>query len=335
MTKKTGHIDLLDPFGRKHDYLRMSITDSCNFRCLYCMPDEPFKSSVSSEMMNAEEIFEIAKVFTSRFGIRKIRLTGGEPLVRNDITTILTQLSTLGAEICLTTNGVLLDRHFSTLQVHGINHLNISIDSLDREKFKYITKRDFFEPVWASIKEAVNLGFYVKLNVVVMMGFNDNELVDFVRLSAAYPVDIRFIEFMPFSGNDWERKKVITQGEMMEIIQRDFNIDALEMGSHDTARKFKVSGGSSGTFGFISTMSNAFCAGCNRIRITADGKLKNCLFGAEEFDLLTAYRNQMDLHGIIQEAIRKKHKEKGGQFDKINQVEEQRIQNRSMIRIGG
>lgn len=180
MTKPT---DLLDSFGRKHDYLRLSITDSCNFRCLYCMPDEPFKSTPSIELMKSQEIFEISKIFVQQFNINKIRITGGEPLVRNDFETIIKQLSTLGANIGITTNGVLLHKYFDLLAECDIKNLNISIDSLDREKFKYITKRDLFQTVWDNIKESIKRGFNVKLNVVVMRGFNEDEIPEFIALS--------------------------------------------------------------------------------------------------------------------------------------------------------
>jgi cyclic pyranopterin phosphate synthase len=164
------------------------------------MPDEPFKSTPSIELMNSQEIFEISKIFVQQFNINKIRITGGEPLVRNDFETIIKQLSTLGANIGITTNGVLLHKYFDLLAECNIKNLNISIDSLDREKFKYITKRDLFQTVWDNIKESIKRGFNVKLNVVVMRGFNEDEIPEFIALSHHYPIELRFIEFMPFTG---------------------------------------------------------------------------------------------------------------------------------------
>lgn len=332
MTKPT---DLLDSFGRKHDYLRLSITDSCNFRCLYCMPDEPFKSTPSIELMNSQEIFEISKIFVQQFNINKIRITGGEPLVRNDFETIIKQLSTLGANIGITTNGVLLHKYFDLLAECDIKNLNISIDSLDREKFKYITKRDLFQTVWDNIKESIKRGFNVKLNVVVMRGFNEDEIPEFIALSHHYPIELRFIEFMPFTGNSWEKNKVIPISEMRTLVSEHFTFEKVEDHKNDTSRKYRIDAESKGVFGLISTMSNSFCAGCNRIRITSDGKMKNCLFGADEFDLLKSFRNNESLTELIKLGIIKKHKEKGGQFSEMENVNNQKIINRSMIKIGG
>lgn len=332
---KTNPTELFDAFGRKHDYLRLSITDSCNFRCLYCMPDEPFKSTPSIELMNSQEIFEISKVFVQHFGVNKIRITGGEPLVRNDFGKIIEQLSTLETSIGITTNGVLLHKYFDLFEKNVVKNLNISIDSLEREKFKYITKRDLFQTVWDNIKESIKKGFNVKLNVVVMRGFNEEEIPEFIALSHHYPIEVRFIEFMPFSGNSWEKNKVIPISEMLALVSKHFSYEKVEDSKNDTSRKYKINKESRGVFGFISTMSNSFCAGCNRIRLTSDGKMKNCLFGADEFDLLKSFRNNEDLTELIKFGILKKHKEKGGQFNEIENVENQNIINRSMIKIGG
>lgn len=156
---KTNRTELFDTFGRKHDYLRLSITDSCNFRCLYCMPDEPFKSTPSVELMNEREIFEISRIFVEQFDINKIRITGGEPLVRSDFGSIIECLSVLETSIGVTTNGVLLHRYFDLFERCNIRHVNISIDSLQRDKFRYITKRDLFQTVWDNIKESIKRGF--------------------------------------------------------------------------------------------------------------------------------------------------------------------------------
>lgn len=333
--RTTTPIDLLDAFGRKHDYLRISVTDSCNFRCLYCMPDEPFKSSPSIELMSSQEIFEIAKIFVDEFNINKIRITGGEPLVRNDFETIIRQISTLGTSIGITTNGVLLHKYFELFQECGVKNLNISIDSLDRDKFRYITKRDLFQTVWANIRESIKRGFNVKLNVVIMRGFNEDEIPEFIALSHHYPIELRFIEFMPFSGNSWEKEKVIPIAEMLSLISQNFTYEKIEDHRNDTSRKYRINAESKGVFGLISTMSNSFCAGCNRIRVTYDGKMKNCLFGADEFDLLKAFRNKENITELIQLGILKKHKEKGGQFSEMKSIKSQSMINRSMIKIGG
>ncbi|MFV0304192.1 MAG: GTP 3',8-cyclase MoaA [Moheibacter sp.] len=326
---------LVDNFGRLHNYLRLSITDSCNFRCLYCMPDEPFSSMPSVELMSSKEVFEIARIFVQNLGINKIRLTGGEPLVRSDFGEIIQQLATLNVNLGVTTNGVLLNKYFDLLEECGVQNLNISIDSLDREKFKYITKRDLFETVWKNIQEAIKRNFHIKLNVVVMRGFNEDEIPDFIELSRQYSIEVRFIEFMPFAGNAWEKKKVVPIAEMLYLVSENFSYSKVEDDKNDTSRKYKVDGESKGVFAFISTMSNAFCGGCNRIRITADGKMKNCLFGADEFDILSAHRKQESITELIKYGISKKHKEKGGQFDELEKVNNDKIENRSMIKIGG
>lgn len=327
--------DLVDSFGRKHDYLRLSVTDSCNFRCLYCMPDEPFKSSPSIELMSAKELFEISKIFVEQFNIRKIRITGGEPLIRHDFAQIIEQLSALETTIAITSNGVLLHKYFDLFEKNGVKDLNISIDSLDRDRFKYISKRDLFPQVWENILASIARGFHVKLNVVVMRGFNEDELSAMVALTLQYPVAVRFIEFMPFSGNAWEKEKVVSTEEMLYRISNDFQYHKLFDAPQDTSRKYKIAGNSKGTFAFISTMSNAFCAGCNRIRLTSDGKMKNCLFGAEEFDLLALHRNGADIAALIREGIHRKKKEKGGQFSALETVAHENIINRSMVKIGG
>ena len=327
--------NLTDAFGRKHTYLRLSITDSCNFRCLYCMPNEPFTSSPSSKLMNSDEIFGISKIFVEQFGINKIRITGGEPLVRQDFDEIIQKLATLNISLGVTTNGVLLDRYFDLLKVHNVQHLNISIDSLEQERFKQITKRDLLPLVWENIMHSIDLGFKVKLNAVIMRGVNDDELLPLVALSHRYPIEMRFIEFMPFYGNTWERGKVISVNEMLNIIAKEYSYIKLVDEKHDTSRKYRLTEDSKGIFGFISTMSNAFCGGCNRIRLTSDGKMKNCLFGAEEFDLLNLYRQGKDISSLIKEGVWRKHKEKGGQFTEINTVDSQKMVNRSMIKIGG
>ena len=331
----TNRTELVDAFGRKHDYLRLSITDSCNFRCLYCMPDEPFKCSSSNQLMSSLEIFEISKVFVQNFGINKIRITGGEPLVRNDFESIIEQLSTLKTSIGVTTNGVLLHKYFDLLEQKEVKNLNISIDSLQEDRFNDITKSNQYQRVWQNIEESIQRGFNVKLNVVIIKGFNEDEISDFVALSHQYPIEVRFIEFMPFTGNSWEKNKVIQISEMLDIVSQKFTYEKVIDAKNDTSKKYKINQDSKGVFGFISTMSHSFCAGCNRIRITSDGKMKNCLFGAEEFDLLKSFRELKDLTEIIKLGILKKHKEKGGQFDRLEKVDKRNIINRSMIKIGG
>ena len=325
---------LKDSFGRVHDYLRISLTDQCNFRCLYCMPHEEMKFMPGEELMSASEIFSIAKLFVEQ-GIKKIRLTGGEPLVRKDIQTILLNLYELDVELTLTTNGYLLDKHIELLKTAGIKSVNISIDSLNKETFKQLTQRHAFEKVWANIELMIQNHFHVKLNMVVVKGVNDHEISDFVALSKNLPLHIRFIEYMPFSGNDWEHQKVFTHQEILNKLQEPYPIQKLEDLKHDTAKKYQVMD-FKGTFAVISTMSEPFCGDCNRLRVTADGQIKNCLFSAEESNLLASLRAGKDILPIIKQSVLQKKASQGGQFSAhYENTQAENIVNRSMIKIGG
>lgn len=324
---------LVDSFNRKHDYLRISLTDSCNFRCLYCMPDENMQCLPHKELMQPDEIYEIAKTFTN-FNTNKIRLTGGEPLVRHDFSEIVEKLSQLPAEITLTTNGVLLHKYLKLFKDKGIKSVNISIDSLDPQVFQSLTKRNVLSRVWENILLYVEEGFHVKLNVVVMKGINDKEIVNFVELTKKLPLHVRFIEFMPFSGNQWEKDRVVTMHQMLQVIAEQESIAKLKDEVNDTAKKYMIQD-AVGTFAFITTMSQPFCGGCNRMRLTADGKMKNCLFGKEEFDILGTLRKKEDILPVIQQCLFNKHKKMGGQFEDFKKVNPEDLTNRSMIKIGG
>ena len=325
---------LLDSFNRIHDYLRISLTDSCNFRCHYCMPDGPQSCLPHKQLMQTDEIAQLAEIFVG-LGVKKIRLTGGEPLVRAEFEEILCELAKLPVELTLTTNAVLLDRFAEKLKDCGVRSLNISIDSLQAESFKAITRRDQFHKVWNNILMMLEMGFGVKLNAVVMRGVNDHEINEFVRLTRDLPLHVRFIEFMPFDGNAWETGKVITAAELLQPVVAEFDVVKLVDEPHATARKYQAIG-HQGTFAFITTMSHQFCGECNRMRLTADGKMKNCLFGVEETDLLGALRCGEPVEPLIRESLRRKHAALGGQMPADHtQVDAGKIENRSMIKIGG
>jgi cyclic pyranopterin phosphate synthase len=318
---------LYDTFGRKHNYLRISLTDACNLRCTYCMPDEKVIVTPSHKMMQVDEIVEIAKVFVN-LGVNKIRLTGGEPLVRKDAKLIIQQLAKLPVELSISTNAVLVNEFIEDFKQANIHSVNVSLDTLNADDFLKITKRGEFEKIKQNIFLLVKENFKVKLNMVVMKGINESAILDFIELTKDFALDARFIEFMPFSGNDWNREKVFTQTEMLQLIQTQYTILKLEDELNDTAKKYKVPG-HKGNFGFISTVSNPFCNTCNRLRLTADGKMKNCLFSEGETDLLSAYRNGMSIESLIIENLQAKKQALGGRFDFEN------IENRSMIKIGG
>lgn len=328
---------LTDNFGRIHTYLRISLIERCNLRCQYCMPEEGIQLSPKSHLMTYEEILTIAKLFVAH-GVNKIRLTGGEPLIRKDFTTILEQLSSLGVELSITTNGVIVDRFIDALKKSNVKSINLSLDSLDAGRFKEITRRDNFEQVYKNMHLLIENGFKVKINVVVMKGVNEDEIVPFINLTKELPVAVRFIEFMPFDGNKWNMDKTVSYAEIMSLVNRHFpeeDILRLQDAPNDTSKNYRIKG-FRGTFAVISSVTNPFCDSCNRIRLTANGRLKNCLFSATESDLLTPLREGKSIEPIIKKAMLLKSKIRGG-MDTIEKLQQPELhgKNRSMITIGG
>lgn len=325
---------LIDTFNRNHNYLRISLTDNCNLRCFYCMPNEDYSFAPSSQLMQAHEIESIASTFV-KLGVTKIRLTGGEPLVRKDAGAIIRALSKLPVELTLTTNGTRLHEFSNDIKEANIHSINVSLDTLRAEKFNLITRRNSFQLVWNNIQVLIEKGIHVKVNVVAMKGLNDDELLDFIEWTKQTPVHIRFIEFMPFTGNKWSSNKVFTWQEILHLIETKYSFLPLRGDANDTAKKYIVPG-HAGTFAVISTMTSPFCSTCNRMRLTADGKMKNCLFSNDETDLLSALRKGEDISPLIRQSIHNKFAERGGQFVKdFEQLDSGNIKNRSMISIGG
>lgn len=325
---------LIDRYNRVHNYLRISLTDNCNLRCFYCMPEDDYVFTPASQLMQADEIYEIAKCFVS-LGVDKIRLTGGEPLVRKDAADIILSLSRLPVKLALTTNATRLHEFADVLKTAGLKSINISLDTLREERFTLITRRPQFRRVFDNIRLMIDQGLHVKVNMVVVKGLNDDEILDFVEWTQQQPVHVRFIEFMPFTGNRWTSNKVFTYREMLDVIKTKYVIEQLPVKASDTAKAYHVPG-HPGTFAVISTMSQPFCAGCNRMRLTADGKMKNCLFSENETDLLKAFRNGEDIVPLIQNNILSKARELGGQFTPdTSHLQPETIHNRSMITIGG
>lgn len=323
-----------DRFGRIHDYLRISLTDHCNLRCFYCMPEEKYAFAPASRLMQTEEINTLAKVFVSQ-GVKKIRLTGGEPLVRKDAPEIIESLGKLGIELAITTNGIRIDEMMDELIHANVTAMNISLDTLEREKFLKITRRDLFDRVKRNIDLALQHHVKLKINVVVMKGLNDNEILDFIELTRDNRLEVRFIEFMPFSGNRWTSNQVVTLQEILLKASGRYEIIPLPQEPNDTSKKYKVPG-YTGSFAVISTMSEPFCGTCNRMRLTADGKLKNCLFSKNETDLLTALRRGEEILPLIRHNINEKAKALGGQFSGVfENIDTAALENRSMITIGG
>jgi len=298
------------------------------------MPEEEYEFTPNDKLMQVNEIEALAKIFVAQ-GVTKIRLTGGEPLVRKDAAAIILALSKLPVQLTMTTNGTRLHDFIDVLEEAKMRSINISLDTLQAEKFLMVTRRKQFETVMKNIQLLVAKNFHVKVNVVVMKGLNDNEINDFIEWTKDTPVHVRFIEFMPFSGNKWTSNKVFTMKEILQVIETKYSIESLQNEKHDTAKKFMVNG-HAGTFAIISTMSANFCGDCNRMRLTADGKMKNCLFSKEEIDLLGALRNNEAIEPLIHQSIKNKAKELGGQFTTdFEKILAEDIDNRSMIRIGG
>ena len=332
-----NNILLKDSFGRKHDYLRISITEHCNLRCTYCMPEEGILLTPKPNLMTADEIVSVAQTFVS-LGVTKIRLTGGEPLIRKDAAEIIVRLGKLGINLTITTNGILVPNFIETFKEAKIKNINISIDSLIKDKFNAITRRDYFDVVQKNINVLLNEKFNVKLNVVLIKAFNDNEILDFIAYTKNKDVQVRFIEFMPFSGNQWDKSKLVSYDEILDVIQSKYaisEIERLQDAPNDTAKNFKIDK-HLGTFAIISSVTNPFCSTCNRIRLTADGKLKNCLFSNVETSLLETLRLGESILPLLQQNIMSKMAVRAGMDDDSKfQNPDLYSQNRTMIAIGG
>ncbi|MEM0577129.1 GTP 3',8-cyclase MoaA [Flavobacterium polysaccharolyticum] len=328
---------LQDTHQRNHSYLRISITEKCNLRCTYCMPAEGIALTPRPHLMTEDEIVTIAQTFVD-LGVTKIRLTGGEPLVRKEAHSIIERLGQLGVQLTLTTNGLLIHDFISTFKKAGIKALNVSIDSLQKEKYKAITRRDSFNQLWSNIALLQQNEFQVKLNVVLIKGFNDNEILDFIALTKKQNLQIRFIEFMPFDGNQWNKEKLVSYAEIIEQVHSVYSETQLlriQDQPNDTAKNYKIDG-FKGSFSIISSVTNPFCSTCNRIRLTADGKLKNCLFSNSETALLPTLRAGNPIEPLIYENIQSKHAMRGGMDNDAKfQNPDLFSQNRSMIKIGG
>ncbi|KAI5815316.1 hypothetical protein BZA77DRAFT_388486 [Pyronema omphalodes] len=284
---------LTDRFKRQHTYLRISITERCNLRCLYCMPEDGISLSPADHLLSTNEIIELARLFIKE-GVTKIRLTGGEPTVRKDIVELvrrLGELKPLGLrEIAITSNGISLLRKLPDMVEAGLTAVNLSLDTLVPPKFEMITRRRGLEKVLMSMEEALRLGIRVKVNMVVMKGVNEEELADFVELTKERNVEVRFIEYMPFDGNKWASKKMFSFQQMLDVITRHHpGFYLLPQLPNDTAKTYAIPG-YKGTVGFITSMTENFCGTCNRLRITSDGNIKACLFGNEEVSLRDVMR---------------------------------------------
>ncbi len=283
----------IDKYKRKIDYFRISVTDRCNLRCFYCMDHERSRFSLRKDLLHYEEIIQVVKLAVQN-GVSKIRITGGEPLVRNGIVRFITTLAQIPGinDLSLTTNGILLKDFSEKLYIAGLKRVNVSMDSLDHDKYAYITGGGNLRKVWEGVDEAESIGFSpIKINVVSMRGINDDEVLDFAKITLDRPFSVRFIEVMPTGGhNFWRKSRHIPVSEIKERIERIYELFPLSgTDSNGPAREFQIRG-APGKIGFISPLSNHFCSSCNRLRLTADGHLRTCLFSDEEVDLKTHLR---------------------------------------------
>lgn len=300
------------------------------------MPAEGVALTEKSKLMTSEEVLDFAKIFTS-LGVKKIRLTGGEPLVRKDAADIIKSISLLPVKLAITTNGILVDQFLELFKEVGMQSINVSLDSLKEEKADKITLRKFFKRIMSNIELLVANDIHVKVNAVAIKGTNDDEILDFIEWTREMPVHVRFIEFMPFDGNKWDWSKGISYKEILDLANAAYgtNVERLKDSKNDTAKNYRIKG-YAGTFAVISTVTNPFCDSCNRLRLTADGKLKNCLFSNSETDLLTPYREGLNIIPVIQEAVWNKKAKRAGMdsFEDFSDPDKNQ-ENRSMIRIGG
>jgi GTP 3',8-cyclase len=283
---------LVDSFGRVHRDLRISITDRCNFRCTYCMPEEGMAWLPRHDLLTYEEIERLARLLVERFGFESIRLTGGEPTVRARLPVLVEKLSALPVDLSLTTNGVSLRLLAHDLAAAGLDRINISLDSLRADRFLAITRRDALDAVLDGIDAAIEAGLSpIKINVVVMRGVNDDELVDFAAFGRERGVTVRFIEFMPLDAQgEWTNDQVVSQAEIIERVDAAFPLVTVGRPGSAPAERFRFADGQ-GEIGVIPSVTNAFCDTCDRVRLTAEGELRNCLFAVDEFDLRQLVRS--------------------------------------------
>ena len=323
---------LTDLFGRVHKDFRISVTDRCNFRCQYCMPEEGLDWLKREELLSFEEITRITKILVENYGINSVRLTGGEPTLRANLSDLISMLSELPIEIALTTNGISLDKNAHNFRSAGLHRVNISIDSLKAERFKEITLRDDMKKVITGIEASIEAGLSpVKINVVVMRGINDDEIIEFAKFGRERDVIVRFIEFMPLDADEkWSTLSVVSLEEIFSTINSVYPLEVVKR-SNAPASRFRYVDGQ-GEIGIVASVTQKFCDTCDRIRITADGQFRNCLFSNEEFDLKEALRSESsdkEICELLEMAVSAKREGHGiGNVDFIRPA-------RSMSQIGG
>lgn len=312
--------------------MRISLTDRCNLRCLYCMPEEGVDLIPKEEVLTYEEITRLTALFV-KMGVTKVRLTGGEPTVRRGYEELVKDLAALPGLnfLCLTTNGLRLAESARILAEFGLKGVNVSLDTLRPERFEQITRRPGLDKVLAGIEAALDAGLQTKINVVVLPGHNEDEVLDFARMAEAKNVEVRFIEFMPFLQNKWSRGQVISSAQLRARLMESLPLEPLSSASDDVARRWSVPGWR-GSVGFISSVTESFCDGCSRVRLTADGQFKTCLFLPSCLDLKKLLRSGADDSQIAQ-AAREALKTKWSGHPSMSSWRQ--LDTLSMVQIGG
>ncbi len=305
---------LIDTFDRVINYIRVSVTDRCNLRCKYCV-DGSFGFIPHTEVLSYEEILRFIRI-TARLGVKKVRLTGGEPLVRKSIGYLLREINSIEGieDVSLTTNGVLLGDKIEELKEAGLRRINISLDTMKKDRFAYITGVDVFNDVIRGIERAVDAGLNpIKINTVIIKGFNDDEILQFVKAAKKYNHHVRFIEFMPFGDSTlWNSKEIITSRQIEDTIRTAFDLTPTLNQESGPARMFDIAGGS-GKIGFISPVSTHICSECNRIRLTSGGMIRPCLFSDTEYnvkELLRTGQSDDEIRAFVKEVVRVKPEKK-------------------------
>lgn len=327
---------LVDRFGRAHTDLRISVTDRCNIRCFYCMPADAVRFLPRAEILSFEEIAKFTRV-VARLGVTKVRLTGGEPLVRGELPRLVNMLVRIPGieDLALTTNGILLAEQAASLRAAGLRRLNISLDALDREKFRAITRRDQFDHVLEGIFTAQRVGFdKIKLNAVAVRGLTESEIVPLAQFARRHDLEVRFIEYMPLDADgQWQRDQVLSGDEIREQLEREIGplVPLAAPDPSQPAVDYRFADGG-GRVGFINPVTHGFCHLCNRLRLTAEGKVRNCLFSTVEWDaraLLRGGAGDEALARLVRDSVLAKRAAHGIDTDAFVKPE------RAMFQIGG
>lgn len=323
---------LQDKFGREINYLRLSVTDRCNLRCTYCMPERGLKFAPKQTLLSYEELLELADLL-GEVGIKKIRITGGEPFVRADLIEFLRQLSEKSYldQISITSNLTLIRPHLDELLGLGIKDVNVSLDCLDREKFKEITRRDEFEEVEQTLYQMIERGFNIKINCVVMAGVNDDQVLPLLNLAKEQPLSVRFLEEMPFNGSGEELDRTMNYQAILDQISKEYAFTKMLDEPTSTSQNFSIDG-FKGSFGVIPSFSRTFCGDCNRLRLSATGEVRTCLYGPNQLnlrDLLRDGASSLEIQNALKEAVHNKPK------DGFTAAEENEKTYLSMTKLGG